>query len=179
MSTRTAISKHAAEAAAVASGRDDGCSYRSDVSAQPDNAAPAAMLPGDVLDALASRVLEHPTLADAIARRVVEMLHEQQEQPDYRAPAIATTQELCKELRIERTYAYAHREALGARKLGDGPKARLRWDMETARAFMASRSLAPQEKTKRRRSSRRSRRAAEGGLTAAGNALLAVPDFSV
>lgn len=155
----------------------------------------AAGMSNELLDELALRVLTHPTLADAIARRVVELMGEKtwdrpdtdgaaptrgaRPEPGYRAPDIATTAEFCRELGVSRTYAYAHREELGALTLGDGPKARLRWDMTVARSYMAGRSLAPRpEKAKPRRASRR-RTAVSSKLTAAGNEQLVVPDFAL
>lgn len=68
----------------------------------------------------------------AIADRVAELVADQIEQ------AFATrlwiglvdTAELARRLRVRETWVYAHASELGAIRLGHGPKARLRFDLE-------------------------------------------------
>lgn len=66
-----------------------------------------------------------PELAEAIARRVVELLRcEEAEERPVRLVDAAT---LARELGVEREWVYAHAEQLGAVRLG-GPNGRLRFD---------------------------------------------------
>lgn len=101
---------------------------------------------------------------------------------DYRAPRYATTTQMCEELGFERTWAYGHRKELGAHRMGTGPKARMRWDMEVARAYWSSLSLVEPEagtKPPRRRAAVRRKAAEQSGLTNAGNELLPVADWNL
>lgn len=100
---------------------------------------------------------------------------------DYQAPRWATATELCKELNVKRPWAYAHRAQLGAVAFGDGlTKPRLRFDMEAARAYWASLSLAkPPERPAEPRRRRPSAGGPQDSHTRAGNALVDVPAWSV
>ena len=72
-----------------------------------------------------SRADFDPELAEAIARRVVELLRgEEAEERPVRLVDAAT---LARELGVEREWIYAHAEQLGAVRLG-GPNGRLRFD---------------------------------------------------
>lgn len=51
--------------------------------------------------------------------------------------------ELAAELRVSVDYVYAHAANLGAMRLGDGPKARLRFDLHAARQAMRARKQPP------------------------------------
>lgn len=71
-----------------------------------------------------------PVFVDAIARR----LHELQQQPIRpiavrTAGELMTVAEVAKHLRVNPKWVYAHQKELGAIKLSDGPKARLRFDI--------------------------------------------------
>ena len=70
---------------------------------------------------------------DAVAARVVELLREQPDEP--RRYVDAAT--LARALSVERAWVYLRARELGALRLGDGPKARLRFDLERARAALA------------------------------------------
>lgn len=83
---------------------------------------------------------------DAIARRVVELLHGEQ------ATDLVDAATLARVLGVSRGYVYEHVDRLGGVRLGDGPKARLRFDVEKARAAKASgtssrRATAAQSRT--------------------------------
>jgi hypothetical protein len=69
-------------------------------------------------------------LADAIAERVAELLSG--DAPT--KPHLASAAEVARELGVGRQWVYEHAEQLGAHRLGDGPRARLRFDLETVRA---------------------------------------------
>lgn len=66
-----------------------------------------------------------PELAEAIARRVVELLNG--EKTDERPARLVDATTLARELGVEREWVYAHAEQLGAVRLG-GPHGRLRFD---------------------------------------------------
>jgi hypothetical protein len=66
------------------------------------------------------------TAIDAIARRVVELLEHLA--AGAREPvALIDGGELARRTGVSRTWIYQHAEALGAIRLGDGPRARLRF----------------------------------------------------
>jgi hypothetical protein len=62
---------------------------------------------------------------EAIARRVAELVGQ--------APGLVDAHSVAAELRVERDWVYAHARELGAVRLGDGPKARLRFDLRHVR----------------------------------------------
>jgi hypothetical protein len=76
--------------------------------------------------------------ADLIARRVVEVLREV-EGPLNRG--LLKTEEAARLLGVDAEWVRANRVALGAVKLGDGPKARLRFSREAIDAFLAARKV--------------------------------------
>lgn len=94
-----------------------------------------------------------PVSIEAIARRVVELLEEQRPTPS----GLLSVSELAKHLKLNRSWVYEHATDLGAIRLGDGPKARLRFDLQTTtealQRHQTQRNTAPPStsKTKRRR----------------------------
>lgn len=67
-------------------------------------------------------------LVDPVARRVVEVLHEQGlVQPRLKANAWLDAAELAKQLGVSRECVYEHADELGARRIGNGPRPRLRF----------------------------------------------------
>jgi hypothetical protein len=87
---------------------------------------------------------------EAIARRVAELVG--------KAPGLVDAQSVAAELSVEREWVYAHARELGAVRLGDGPKARLRFDPRSVRervtALAAQPDSPPPDKPRRRRSRR-------------------------
>jgi hypothetical protein len=65
-----------------------------------------------------------PTMVEAIARRVAELLRTDLGL----APRLLTPGEVADRFAVSRTWVYEHASELGAIRLGDGPKARLRFD---------------------------------------------------
>jgi hypothetical protein len=65
---------------------------------------------------------------EAIARRVVELL----ERRGVLRRELVDASELARRFGIERSWVYSHAIELGAVKLGEGPKPRLRFDPEIA-----------------------------------------------
>jgi hypothetical protein len=86
-------------------------------------------------------------LAEAIAARVVELLERGDERP---SRGLATAAEVAEQLGVHKSWVYANQERLGGIRLGDGRRARLRFDLERARRAV------DQERSERQRP-RRSR----------------------
>ena len=63
---------------------------------------------------------------ERVARRVVELLGE--ERADSGAVELLNTAEVARRFGVTCSYVYSHAEELGAIRLGDGPRARLRFD---------------------------------------------------
>lgn len=78
-------------------------------------------------------------LADAIAGRIAKLLTE--EGPSKHGLMSAT--EVARELNVGRQWVYEHARELGALRLGKGPRARLRFDLETV--FAATVCLASKQ----------------------------------
>ena len=70
-------------------------------------------------------------LANAIAQRVAALLNASDPPTEHRLVSAA---EVAHELGVGRQWIYEHAEELGARRLGDGPCGRLRFDLETVHA---------------------------------------------
>ncbi len=66
---------------------------------------------------------------EAIARRVAELVG--------RPSGLVDAQDVADDLKVERDWVYAHARELGAVRLGDGPKARLRFDLQRVRDGLA------------------------------------------
>jgi hypothetical protein len=83
------------------------------------------------LDALAASDTPwlHPVVIDAVARRMLELARENgtPTEPDH-PPDLLTVAEVADRLKMTPKWVYAHQRRLGVIKLGDGPKARLRFD---------------------------------------------------
>jgi hypothetical protein len=85
-------------------------------------------------------------IAERAAHRVVQLL----DHPGPRAHQLLDPKELARELSVSVDYVYAHAVDLGAMRLGDGPKARLRFDLRTAQTAMRERKQAPSANPGRR-----------------------------
>ena len=67
-------------------------------------------------------------LVDPLARRVVEVMHEQGlVQPRPKAEVWLNAAELARRLGVSREWVYEHADELGARRIGSGPRPRLRF----------------------------------------------------
>lgn len=69
-----------------------------------------------------------PELIDAVARRVLELVVERATGSRCAPIGLLTVAEVAQRLRVSTKWVYAHQRRLGAIKLGEGPKARLRFD---------------------------------------------------
>lgn len=89
-----------------------------------------------------------PETIDAIAHRVVELLQEGIPQPN----RLLTAAELAQRFGVSRYWVYEHANELGAIRLGEGNRGRLRFDMQVAADAMnaRTRSATAQPTPKRR-----------------------------
>lgn len=78
-------------------------------------------------------------IAELAAHRVVQLL----ERPAPGPFQLLEPKQLAAALNVSLDYVYAHAEDLGVMRLGDGPKARLRFDLQTARTAMRSHKQPP------------------------------------
>jgi hypothetical protein len=92
---------------------------------------------------------------EAVAARVVELLDER----DGSGSRLVDAATLARTLQVERDWVYARARELGAIRLGDGPKAPLRFDVRLVRALLAAdeEKARPAEPTPRRRGRPRKR----------------------
>jgi hypothetical protein len=88
-------------------------------------------------------VMLRPEAIEAIAKRVVDLLREETSAPT----DLLTAEALARRLGVARSWVYAHANELGGRRLGDGLKPRLRFDVvEAEKSVIAcSRSKRPPE----------------------------------
>jgi hypothetical protein len=84
-----------------------------------------------------------PEVIDAIARRVLELGSEARSSRPAETPDLLTVADVARRLSVSTSWVYAHKRDLGVLRLGDGPKARLRFD---ARAVLAE--LNPRNRAK-------------------------------
>lgn len=76
-----------------------------------------------------------PQANERIAQRVAQLLRDAPPEPAETSepPArLLSASELARHLGVTRPWVYQHAVELGARRLGDGPKARLRFELDTA-----------------------------------------------
>jgi hypothetical protein len=101
--------------------------------------------PATLIASLGEKQLEQlaellaPRLADALApelARLIADLQDAQPQPDDRINAA----ELARRFGVSEDWVYRHADELGALRLGDGPKARLRFHVPTVVERLTSRS---------------------------------------
>ncbi len=86
--------------------------------------------------------LDHEDI-DAIAERAAHRVVQLLEQPGPGAYQLLDPKELARALSVSLDYVYAHADDLGAMRLGDGPKARLRFDLQAAQRAMRARKQPP------------------------------------
>jgi hypothetical protein len=72
---------------------------------------------------------------DAIATRVIELLHEHTRHLQH-PESLIDVAELARRTGLSRTWIYGHARELGAIRLGDGPKARLRFNPDTVKRLL-------------------------------------------
>lgn len=83
-----------------------------------------------------------PETIERIAQRVVQLLHHERDQLDDRADSLRDLMdagELARHLGLTRAWVYEHAQQLGAIPVGDGPRPRLRFDLQTAKKALNTR----------------------------------------
>ncbi len=85
-------------------------------------------------------------IAERAAHRVVQLLR----RPGPGPYQLLDPKELATALNVSLDYVYAHAADLGAMRLGDGPKARLRFDLQSAQTAMRARKQPPTASVGRR-----------------------------
>lgn len=91
----------------------------------------------------------HPDDIEAIARRVIEL---QSERVAPSEPALVDATALAHGIGMSRAYVYEHAHELGAVKVGDGKKPRLRFDLDVALAAFSAltdKPKAPEQPVRR------------------------------
>lgn len=83
-------------------------------------------------------------IADAIARKVVEIVRAHSA-----TFGLVDARELAEELGVSTDYVYAHAVELGAMRLGSGPRARIRFDLDRARQALETRTRRSNGKHRR------------------------------
>jgi hypothetical protein len=84
-----------------------------------------------------------PQAVEQVAQRVAHLLQHKQPQAH---PELITAGELARRLRVERPWIYKHRHLLGGQRIGDGPKAPWRFDLNTATQALAHHNAATDTK---------------------------------
>jgi hypothetical protein len=72
-----------------------------------------------------------PHTIEQIATRVTQLLQHDQ-RPAPKASTLLTVKELAHHLQLNPSWVYEHADQLGAKRTGNGPKARIRFDPHTA-----------------------------------------------
>jgi hypothetical protein len=83
-----------------------------------------------------------PESIERIAQRVAHLLRSEQQAETTHpgAPGLIDATRLAAHLSLNRTWVYEHAHELGAIRVGNGPRARLRFDLATATAALAAHS---------------------------------------
>lgn len=102
----------------------------------------------------------HPELIDAVARRFLELVREAGAATGADPPDLLTVAEVAERLKMSPKWVYAHQRRLGVIKLGDGPKARLRFDPRAVEELRQpdagpDQTAAPREQPPKAKRSRR------------------------
>jgi len=97
------------------------------------------------LGAMARRIAVDltPQAVEQVAQRVTQLLRHRDAQGQ---PELLTAGELARELRVERPWIYKHRHLLGGQRIGDGPKAPWRFDLDIAKQALARDTAAQRTK---------------------------------
>jgi len=74
-----------------------------------------------------------PQAIEGIAVRVAALLREAEPDAVAEQPRLITAGELAHQLRVQRPWVYRHRELLGGRRIGTGPRAPWRFELDAAR----------------------------------------------
>jgi hypothetical protein len=117
----------------------------------PHNATPATTAP--------TLTQRERLLAAAIAEHLAELLHDRTHVRLVDAATLATA------LGVSRDFVYAHASELGGERIGSGPRGRLRFDLNRARAACAPAPASKEPSEPPTATSKRRRRKPTGGAT--------------
>lgn len=81
---------------------------------------------------------------EAIARRVVELTSSEQGGEEWIDAA-----QVARRFSLSRDYVYEHADELGAVRLGDGPRARLRFDVQAVRGWLVKDAVRVRDESRR------------------------------
>jgi hypothetical protein len=87
---------------------------------------------------------------EAIATRVIELLHERTQHLQH-PESLIDVAELARRTGLSRTWIYEHARDLGAIRLGDGPRARLRFNPDTVKRLLEREAPQPKVASATRR----------------------------
>jgi len=105
-------------------------------------------------------LLLSPVIVEAIAQRVAELLRTDLGQ----TPRFLTPTQVAERFAVSRKWVYDHAEELGATRLGQGPRARLRFDAEIVSQALGRQEALLSEGAKTRDVSSATESASEGAL---------------
>jgi hypothetical protein len=92
-----------------------------------------------------------PQSVEQVASRVVQLLHrhEQNQQQAHTGEPVGmvTVAEFAAHYKLNPGWVYEHADELGATRIGNGPKARIRIDFQTAKAALGKHQATPYDKT--------------------------------
>lgn len=80
---------------------------------------------------------------DQIAERVADLLEQRAGQRRVPSAGLVDVTELARHLGVTRAWVYQHAAELGAIRIGSGPRARLRFDLEAAKEALAGSERSP------------------------------------
>jgi hypothetical protein len=83
-------------------------------------------------------------IAEATARKLAELVADRG-----KTFGLVGPRELAEGLGVSLDYVYAHATELGAMRLGSGPKARIRFDLDGARRLLEARAQQPRHRRRR------------------------------
>ena len=86
-----------------------------------------------------------PQAIEGIAARVAALLREAETDACVEQPRLITAGELAHQLRVQRPWVYRHRELLGGRRIGPGPRAPWRFELDTATKALELRRSAQEQ----------------------------------
>ena len=113
----------------------------------PFFAHPSSIPEAEQTERISDRILtagDVEAIADAIARKLVPILG-----AGSSTFGLVDARELAQELGVSTDYVYAHAGELGAMRLGPGPKARIRFDLDRARRALEARARPSNGKHRR------------------------------
>ena len=86
-----------------------------------------------------------PVLPDAELRRLARLIAKELEALQGLQPAVLTAAEVAKQYGLSRGWVYKHAHELGGQRMGNGPKARLRFRARDVQAGLSERPVSEDE----------------------------------